>query len=78
MLCFVVLNCWSVIYLLQLLSSWGDPYYIGLNGIELFAADGQPIQLTANSMTVLLLLLLIPLLLLQCYYNNYYYYCFCC
>ncbi|KAF4527611.1 hypothetical protein B566_EDAN016297 [Ephemera danica] len=31
---------------LQLLSSWGDPFYIGLNGLELLGADGEQLQLT--------------------------------
>lgn len=29
----------------NLLSTWGDPHYLGLMGIELFDADGHPIQL---------------------------------
>jgi len=37
------------IYQLQLLSSWGDPYYIGLNGIEMYDVTGQLIPLSANS-----------------------------
>ena len=46
------LTCYytTVIYLLQLLSSWGDCYYVGLNGIELFDVANQPVHLTANSM----------------------------
>lgn len=34
---------------MQLLSSWGDPYYLGLNGIEFYDADGLKIDLTANN-----------------------------
>ena len=39
---------------LRLLSTWGDPHYIGLGGIEIIGNDGRPIQssmiasLTAN------------------------------
>ena len=38
-----------VVYQLQLLNTWGDPYYIGLNGIQLFDIRGDPISLTSNS-----------------------------
>ncbi|CAM9319227.1 unnamed protein product [Lampetra fluviatilis] len=39
------------IFQLQLLTSWGDPYYIGLNGLEIYDAEGQLIPLTENHMT---------------------------
>lgn len=39
----------SVVYQLQLLSSWGDPYYIGLNGLEVYDEAGIRISLTENS-----------------------------
>lgn len=30
---------------IEIQSTWGDRHYVGLNGIELFSADGQPIQI---------------------------------
>ncbi|NWV86797.1 K0556 protein, partial [Dasyornis broadbenti] len=37
------------IFQFQLLTSWGDPYYIGLNGLELFNEHGEQILLTDNN-----------------------------
>ncbi|MEQ2168862.1 hypothetical protein GOODEAATRI_019032 [Goodea atripinnis] len=38
-----------VIFQLQLLTTWGDPYYIGLNGLEFYNQNHQKIHLTDNS-----------------------------
>ncbi|NXT02838.1 K0556 protein, partial [Jacana jacana] len=37
------------VFQFQLLTSWGDPYYIGLNGLELFNEHGDQIFLTENN-----------------------------
>ncbi|XP_038276619.1 katanin-interacting protein isoform X7 [Dermochelys coriacea] len=37
------------IFQFQLLKSWGDPYYIGLNGLELYNEHGDKILLTENN-----------------------------
>ena len=44
------LDCFPVIYQLHLLSTWGDPYYVGLNGIEIYDAQGNQVPLDENSM----------------------------
>lgn len=36
------------VFQLLILSTWGDPYYVGLNGIELYDQDGDKIRLTEN------------------------------
>ena len=38
-------------YQFQLFSAWGDPYYIGLNGLEFYDEDGYRIHLTENNVT---------------------------
>ncbi|KAM3916588.1 katanin-interacting protein isoform 1-T1 [Leptodactylus fuscus] len=37
------------IFQFQLLTSWGDPYYIGLNGLELYSDHGEKIELMENN-----------------------------
>ncbi|XP_040539118.1 katanin-interacting protein isoform X6 [Gallus gallus] len=37
------------VFQFQLLTSWGDPYYIGLTGLELFDEHGDQILLTENN-----------------------------
>ncbi|XP_063286306.1 katanin-interacting protein [Pelobates fuscus] len=43
-----VMPC-GFIFQLQLLTSWGDPYYIGLNGLEMYNELGEKITLTQNN-----------------------------
>ncbi|XP_072798923.1 katanin-interacting protein isoform X1 [Vicugna pacos] len=37
------------IFQFQLLTSWGDPYYIGLTGLELYDERGEKIRLSENN-----------------------------
>lgn len=36
-------------YQLQLLTTWGDPYYVGLNGLEFYDEQGVGVALNESS-----------------------------
>ena len=33
----------------NILTTWGDQYYVGLNGIEVFNSNGKPVQISKVS-----------------------------
>ena len=37
------------VFQLMILSTWGDPYYVGLNGLEMYDEDGHKLRLNENS-----------------------------
>ncbi|XP_033213105.1 protein KIAA0556-like isoform X2 [Belonocnema kinseyi] len=37
------------VYQIAIFSTWGDPYYVGLNGIEMYDAQGFKIELTKDN-----------------------------
>lgn len=47
----------SVIFQLQLLTTWGDPYYIGLNGLEFYDQNHEKIHLSDNSILLYVFML---------------------
>lgn len=36
-------------FTIQIHSTWGDPYYVGLNGIQIYDEHGNKIQIHPNS-----------------------------
>uniref|UniRef100_UPI00358FA0FD katanin-interacting protein n=1 Tax=Myxine glutinosa TaxID=7769 RepID=UPI00358FA0FD len=42
------------VFQVQLLTSWGDPHYIGLNGLEVYDAMGKRMSLTVNNIAAFL------------------------
>ena len=38
-----------VVFQFQLFGSWGDPYYLGLNGLQFFDEQGTLIELSQKS-----------------------------
>ena len=44
----ILYNC---LFQLHLLSTWGDPYYVGLNGLEFYDAQGNRIPLDDNNVS---------------------------
>lgn len=39
----------SVVFQIRLLSTWGDEFYIGLNGIELYNRKGELMKIREHS-----------------------------
>lgn len=37
---------------INILTTWGDQYYVGLNGIEVFNCLGKPVQISEVSVTL--------------------------
>ena len=31
---------------MEILSTWGDNYYVGLSGIEFFTSEGKPVKIS--------------------------------
>ena len=40
-----------VVFQFQLFSTWGDPYYVGLNGLEFYDENGYRLRLAENNIT---------------------------
>lgn len=54
-----ILDLRSVIYQLQLITTWGDPYYVGLNGLQFYDAQHNRIELTESSKLYVCLFMMI-------------------
>lgn len=62
-----ILDLRSVIYQLQLITTWGDPYYVGLNGLQFYDAQHNRIELTESSKLYVCLFMMI---LIEVYIYN--------
>ena len=55
----------TVVFKFELLSTWGDPYYVGLSGIEFYDRNGDKILLGPNSILLLISVVLLYLIFIM-------------